>query len=366
MPGGSAEPVNRSITQPCNLLGCKTCLAGSDSRVCSQCKDGWQMTPESTCECAGGFGTYVTTAFETSLPYPGFTNVQPADECLYRIDNPTYLSSLRRPEHCSGANPRVIQNFFVDPPECGCRACPSGWASAGGPPAVTFCYPEVLPRYLKMEIELVTPNNYSQYDFTSLATAETAMDSFAQTMATSGVQRYGSLLLQPPTDQPLESSAFGVPLRETSIFATIYTFNGTKADLAGLISAAESCRAFGIPSGCASCQWDLCGVFNSSAPSSVLYRLGVSPIPTSLFNIPPSLVREETVLTRRVDADASMVVGGSFLFARTYAQPPIHTATGSAGVSGFNCGLEAQTACRCEFYCFEIGRFRSLNLLQFF
>lgn len=278
--------------QPCNLLGCATCLEGSDSRVCSQCKDGWQTTPEGTCECAVGFGTYVTTAFETSLPYPGFTDVQPANACLYRIDNPTYFSPLRRAEHCSGINPRVIQNMFVDPPECQCRACPAGWTSSGGPPGVAFCYPEVLPRYLKMEIELATPNNFSQYDFTSLETANSVMNVLAQTMVASGAQRYGALVLQPPTGQPPEDSVFGVQLRETSVFATTYTFNGTEADLAALVSAITSCSALGTPSGCTSCRWDLCGVFNSTAPSSDLYQLTVSSIPTSLFNIPPSVVRD--------------------------------------------------------------------------
>ena len=262
------------------------------------------MTPEGTCECAGGFGTYVTTAFETSLPYTGFTNVQPADECLYRIDNPMYVSPLRRAEHCSGANPRVIQDFFVDPPECECRACPLGWVSAGGPPAVAFCYPEVLPRYFKIELELATPNNFSQYDFTPLSTAESVMEALAGTMVAHSVLRCGSLVLQRLTGEAPRDAMFGVQPQETSIFATIYTFNGTEADLAGLVSAAESCRALGTPSGCASCQWDLCGLFSSAAPSSVLYRLGVLPIPTSLFNIPPSLVRD-SVLTIRVDSVAS-------------------------------------------------------------
>ena len=136
VPGGLVQPVDRSVREVCNLLGCKTCLPGSESRTCQRCKDGWQLTPEGKCECAVGSGTYVTTAFETSLPYPGFTSTQPADACLYRNDNPTYLSPLRRVEHCIGANPRVLQNFFVDPSECECRACPAGWTSAGGPPKV--------------------------------------------------------------------------------------------------------------------------------------------------------------------------------------------------------------------------------------
>lgn len=309
MPGGSAEPVDRSITQPCNLLGCKTCLEGSDSRMCSRCKDGWQMTPEGTCECAEGSGTYITTAFETSLPFPVFSDTQPADACLYRIDNPTYVSPLRRPEHCGGTNPRVLQQFFVDPPECECRVCPLGWTSPGGAPAVAFCYPEVLPRYFKLEIEMMTPNNFSQYDFTSLETANSVMDAFAQTMVASGVHRYGALVLQPPAGQPPENSPFGVAqLQETSTFATTYTFNGTEADLATLVNVIMSCRALDTPSGCTSCQWDLCGVFNSTAPSSVLYQLTASSIPTSLFNIPPSVVRATDYVHPLADPDGFMDV----------------------------------------------------------
>ena len=220
--------------------------------------------------------------------------MQPADTCLYRIDNPTYASPLRRAEDCSGANPRVIQHFFVDPPECQCQACPSGWTSSGGAPKVAFCYPTVLPRYFKMDIEITTPNNYSQYDFTDLTTAEGVLDAFAQAMVAADVRRYGALALLPPTtvSLPPQDLYFGVQPRLTSIFATMYTFNGTEADLAALISASESCRALGTPSGCASCRWDLCGIFSSTAPSSVLYRIAVSSIPFSMFNIRPSLVRD--------------------------------------------------------------------------
>jgi hypothetical protein len=198
---------------------------------------------------------------------------------------------MRQPEHCSGANPRVIQRFFVDPSECQCRPCPSGWTSSGGPPKVTFCYPTVLPRYFKMEIELTSPNNYSQYDFTPSETAMSVADAFAQAMVASHVRRYGTLVLQPPTDQPAQDSFFGVQPRATSIFETTYTFNGTEADVADLVSAAESCRTLGTPSGCTSCRWDLCGIFGATAPSSVLYRLGVASIATSLFNVPPAVVR---------------------------------------------------------------------------
>jgi hypothetical protein len=246
-----------------------------------------------------GFGTYVTTAFETSVPYPGFTATHPADECLYRIENPTYLSPLRRAEDCNGANPRVIQHFFVDPRACQCRPCPTGWTSSGGPPKVAFCYPTVLPRYFKMEIELKTPNNYSHYDFTDWETAENVVDAFAQAMVALDVRRFGALVLPPPVSASPQDSYFGVQPRVTSIFETIYTFNGTEADLASLISNAQSCRALDTPSSCASCRWDLCGIFSATAPSSVLYQLGLAPIATSVFNVPPSLVHG-CVPTRRL------------------------------------------------------------------
>lgn len=287
MRGGSTLPINRSIKQACNLLGCKVCLEGSDSRQCSQCEDGWQRTPEGACECDVGFGTYVTTAFDTSLSYSGFSSVQPADACLYRVDNPICASPRRRDEHCSGANPRVIQNMFVDPPECQCRACPVGWTSAGGPPNVASCYPEVLPRYFKMEMELTTPNNYSQYDSTPLSTAESVMEALAQTVVASSVRRCGALVLQPPTGEAPRDLIFGVQPQDTSVFATIYTFNGTEAELAALTNAMESCRVLGDPSGCAFCRWNLCEVFNSTAPSSVLYKLFLSAIPTSLYTGQP-------------------------------------------------------------------------------
>lgn len=293
--GGSTQPINRSIKQPCNLLGCEICLEGSDSRLCSLCKDGWKKTPEGTCECAVGFGTYVTTAFETSLSYSGFTSMQPADACLYRIDNPIYTSPLLQAEHCSGASPRVIQHFFVDPPECQCKACPVGWTSSGGPPKVAFCYPEMLPRYFKIELELTTPNNFSQYDSTPLSMAESVMEALAQTVVASRVRRYGALVLQRPTGEVPQDSIFGVQPQETSVFTTIYTFNGTEAELADLVKGTETCIGLGGPSGCASCRWNLCEVFKSTAPLSVLYQLGLLSIPTSVFDVQPSLVRGRAV-----------------------------------------------------------------------
>lgn len=292
MAGGSTQAVNRSILQPCNLLGCELCLEGTDSRVCSRCKDGWRRTQEGGCECTAGFGTYLTTAFETSPPPSNeeFASEQPADACLYRIDNPTYLSPLRRDEHCSGPNPRVIQQFFVDPPECECQACPVGWTSSGGPPKVAFCYPEVLPRYIKMEMEIATPNNYSQYDFTPFSTAESVMEAFADMVVASGVRRYSALVREPLTREGPRDSFFSVQPQETSVFSTIYTFNGSEAELTDIMNSMVSYRELGTPSGCASCKWDLCEVFNSTAASSVLFRFVLSHISTSVFNIRPSLV----------------------------------------------------------------------------
>jgi hypothetical protein len=142
-----------------------------------------------------------------------------------------------------------------------------------------------------MELEMATPTNYTQYDFTSLETAKSVMDVLAQVMVTSDVRQHGAHVLQPPADSPPQDSFFGVQLRETSVFAAIYTFNGTEADLAALISAVQSCRALGTTSGCTSCRWDLCEVFNSTTPSSVLHQLDLAPIATSLFNDQPSPVR---------------------------------------------------------------------------
>ena len=177
---------------------------------------------------------------------------------------------------------------------------------------MAFCYPIVLPRYFKMEVEMTTPNNYSQYDFTNLTTASSVMDSFAETIVSTDVRRFGAVVRRP--NEQLQATAF---------FSTIYVFNGTQADVDALVNAAQSCLDLGGTSGCSSCEWNLCETFNSTAPSSNLLQFGISTVPTSLFNVKPSNVSEsitvpiEMLLSHlRTTFVGPAVVPGRAVFAR--------------------------------------------------
>jgi hypothetical protein len=139
-----------------------------------------------------------------------------------------------------------------------------------------------------MEIKMSTAS-MRVYDVTNLSVAKAVLDKLAQTMSPSArsdqtrIVRYG----------PIQK--VGLPnLAETSIFTGIYTFNGTSKDLAALISASQSCRHLDSKDGCTACRkrtgWDLCKVFQSLAPSSLLYDLATSSLGSSPVGRKPSKV----------------------------------------------------------------------------
>lgn len=136
---------------------------------------------------------------------------------------------------------------------------------------------------------MTTPNNYSQYDFTNLTTAASVMDSFAETIVSTDVQRFGAVVRRP--NEQSQATAF---------FSTLYVFNGTQADVDALVNATQSCLDLGGTSGCSSCEWNLCETFNSTAPSSDPLQFGISTVPTSFFNIKPSTVSESITASIKI------------------------------------------------------------------
>ena len=137
-----------------------------------------------------------------------------------------------------------------------------------------------------MEVEMYTPSNATNYDFTSFQTGGKIMDKFAEVMlSTLGriPDRYGAV------------QKVGVEqLTVTTIFTTIYVFSGTAEELSQLVEKSQSCIDFSYPTVCSSCSsetgWDLCSAFEFIAPSSVLGRFGVSSIEASPLDAPPSVV----------------------------------------------------------------------------
>lgn len=228
-------------------------------------------------ECAVGSGTFATNDFgnPSRADLSSFSFDQPSDSCLHRIYNPLFASPNLLVGNCDASNPRVIQSTYVDPPACACQSCPTGWTSKGGPPRVTFCFPQVIPRYFKMELEMATPTESSDYDFTNLQLATKIMDAFAKEMSQNveagNIVQYGAV-------QKMNVEM----LSEKSTFASIYTFRGTDQELSQLVLRALACVQLSAPDDCMLCSsaagWNLCSIFSSIAPSSVINRLGISSI----------------------------------------------------------------------------------------
>ena len=216
-----------------------------------------------------------------------FSYVQSNDSCLHRISDPVLKSRDLVLGQCDTSKPRVNQKYYVDSPACMCSPCPNGWTSTGGPPSVTFCFPEVIPRYFKMEIEMATPSNFSDYDFTNLPLAAAVMDAFAKEMsqdvASHEIVRFGAV-------QRMNVGQ----LNEVSVFACTYTFKGTEVELAQLMPSARACAQLSYQDDCDLCSgkagWNLCSVFASVAPLSIINQLGVSSIMVDVDE-KPNLVR---------------------------------------------------------------------------
>lgn len=193
-----------------------------------------------TTECAEGAGTYADT-FYSHPPSTSSLRTGPLmtdNTCMYRIFNPAFHSVSRLPGHCNPANPRVIQQSYIDHPDCTCKSCGTRWTSNGGPPRVAFCYPQVIPQYFKLEVILSTPmKRRGPYDYTSFTSAIKVMSALAQAAIVSSlgtgleIKRYGAIqrgdLKLPPTD--------------SSHFASIYVFNGTRENLLAVLKATNEC-----------------------------------------------------------------------------------------------------------------------------
>lgn len=140
-----------------------------------------------------------------------------------------------------------------------------------------------------MEVEVSSPSNFSEFDVTNSATAASVMDSLAEkiistnaTIATAGrinVERFGAVVRTPSDDA-----------ENTTVFATIYTFNGTEGDLTALVTASQSCRDLSSSIGCSLCVWGICELVNTVVPSVTLHQFLISVISTSLFNVQPHTV----------------------------------------------------------------------------
>lgn len=143
----------------------------------------------------------------------------------------------RQPGHCNPANPRIIQQTYIDHPDCTCKACDQKWTSDGGPPRVAFCYPEVIPRYFKLEVKLSTPMERRSYDYTPFATAKMLMDAVAQSAVQSSLGNYANVTRH----GAVQREDLDLPPTDASYFTTIYTFNGTAENLQDLLELLNTC-----------------------------------------------------------------------------------------------------------------------------
>lgn len=264
-------------------------------------------------ECAAGSGTFADTQ---TFGAPDMGNVsasalptQPpnASICVHRRFNKKARSRNRLPGHCDPRNPRVLQNLYVDPSVCKCQRCPAGWTSDGGPPGVTFCYPAVIPRYLKVEVELATPppniSFASPYDGTNMTTAKSIFARLATTMSS------------PPRGVGNASKTWVGPLRrfgavqkdglpqlsDVSAFATIFTINSTADTVATALAAvSQHCLELADAGACAACRnatgWDICsaaalGGLMASRPPRLL-RFALLQVPPPFYGLVPSKVRD--------------------------------------------------------------------------
>ena len=171
---------------------------------------------------------------------------------------------------------------------------------------MTLCYPDIMPRYFLMQVELSTPSNYSTYDFTSSNLAKAVMDAFAQEIVSSLLSANSNAAAQalsvsspPSIDAAAQYGAMQKlninQLSPTSTFVAIYTFNGTEDDLMDIVNlATTNCADLSNSGGCSACfrttQWSLCDVFVSTAPSSQLYGVATFSIVPSSPELRPSIV----------------------------------------------------------------------------
>ena len=202
-------------------------------------------------------------------------------------------------EQCDTSNPRIMQKELVDPASCACQECPVGWSSDGGPPAVASCYPDVMPRYFSMQLEMATPLEYSDYDFTSLNLSSAVMEAFAQEMVStlptkvqSGRALSSSSSMAPVSIYGAVQKSNILQLSTTSIFVATFSFNGTKENLRSLVDLAANCADLSCPNGGSDAcvqktKWRLCDIFASTSPSSKLYGLDISKIESSAGMSPP-------------------------------------------------------------------------------
>ena len=172
---------------------------------------------------------------------------------------------------CNGTNPRILQQFYVDPPECVCRACPSNWTSSGGIPSRTACRPVVIPQYFLLEIEVATsnpsPRSFNltgQNDVTSLRSGRKIIDQIIQRLSAKG-QHLGIKLHGPVLRRNIGES--------TSIFSSIHTFNSVwqeeQRDVTLLDVVKDNCFDLSSAAACQQCQGaigvDLCAAARSVA-----------------------------------------------------------------------------------------------------
>lgn len=282
-----------------------------------------------TTECAAGAGSFADLTY-ANLPAQsrGFPTTQPDGvTCAHRYYDPRTRNGSRVKGHCDTRNPRVLQHLHLDAPGCQCWTCPPGWTSDGGQASVTFCYPTVLPRYLKVEVEVNTaPPNVSvppPFDSTNLSTADSIFTSLATTMSApprsvaaaqdgvskwvGPVQRFGAV--QRDTRDPAAAASYsssyfieGTNHRAVSVFATILTVNAAASAVATAVDAArQACMHLtGGPTACAACRnatgWDICGAVAdggmvASRPPHVL-RFALSEVHRPALGHEPRKVRE--------------------------------------------------------------------------
>lgn len=216
------------------------------------------------------------------IPNPSYRPAQPVNNDTYGF-NP--LMGI-----CDGSNPRILQQFYVDPPECVCRACPTNWTSDGGNPSSTACRPIIIPHYFLLEVEVAVSKNSpqgfnltGQADITHVRLGRQMIDQISQKISKKAPH--------------LEHSLYGPVLRRniggnTAIFSSVHSFKTSwqnqERGITLFDAFEDNCFDLSSAGACGRCQAavevDVCGAARSvlGGDGITLYGLALK-----FLDVPP-------------------------------------------------------------------------------
>ena len=195
---------------------------------------------------------------------------------------------------CNSSNPRILQQFYADPRECICRACPSNWTSDGGSPSDTACRPIVVPQYFLFEFEVSTRNVSLPHfrltpgiDHSPLRLGQKLVDLIRQKVSA----KHQTLDIKP--HGPLMRRNIG---GTTSIFSAILSFNDVwkekRREVTVLDTINHNCADLSMLAGCQQCQQatgiDLCSIAEGN-------NINLHGMALQYLDVPPENLRPVSV-----------------------------------------------------------------------